>query len=118
MTKRYLPSNRTTTSDLNAVRDKFLRDLNKEADALLQSYTKLLAQSLQSAFDGSGSISDAGLASLATSAGKYFNNSAPKTTRSTRETDRSREVESRFKLSNSQSLAEAGSAIGKGDKNL
>ena len=41
-----------------------------------------------------------------------------KTTSTTAETDRSKEIESRFKVSQAQALAEASAAISKGDKNL
>jgi len=119
MAKRYLPGKRNTnTGDLNAIRDRFINDLNKEADALFKNYTKLLADAFKSTLDGSGGVSEAGLTNFIAAAAKYATNSTIKTSSNTRETARSKEVESRFKLSDAQSLAEAGNLISKGDKNL
>ena len=125
MAKRYLPSTRSRSNTSDTVRVKFLKDLTKEAESLLKNYTQQFSESLQSQSNdflqsllGDGkSGNGSSLNSLFSTASGLFKNQA-KTTSRTAETDRSKEVESRFKLSQTQSLAEAGGLIAKGDKNL
>jgi hypothetical protein len=115
-------SNSTTTDQL---RDQFLRQLTREAEATLRQLTQQFNQDLerQSAdfmgtllggnTSGSGS---AGLFGIAASAGRYLFNK-PKTKESTRETTRSGEETERFRLSQSQLMAEANATIARGEKN-
>ena len=125
MAKRYLPSSRTRSNSSDVVRDKFLKDLTKEAESLLKNYTQQFSESLQSQSNdflqnllGDGkSGSNSGLNGFFATASGLFKTQT-KTSSRTAETDRSKEVESRFKLSQTQSLAEASAAISKGDKNL
>ena len=129
MVKRYLPSRRSSNTSSNAVRDQFIKDLTKEAESLLKSYTQQFADALQSqsanalqslfgdGSSGGGGGSANGLNGLFSAASALFKGSA-KTTSTTAETDRSKEIESRFKVSQAQALAEASAAISKGDKNL
>jgi len=127
MAKRYIPSRRSSSGvSTNAVRDQFLKDLTKEAESLLKTYVQQFSETLQSQSnsflqglfgDGSGSGSTSGLNSLFSAASTRMKGQS-KTTSSTTETNRSHEMESRFKLAQSQSLAEASALMSKGDKNL
>ena len=127
MAKRYIPSRRSSSgANTNAVRDQFLKDLTKEAESLLKTYVQHFSDTLQSQSsnflqgllgDGSASASSGSLTSLFSAASTLMKGQT-KVSRSTAETNRSHEMESRFKLSQSQSLAEASALISKGDKNL
>jgi hypothetical protein len=127
MAKRYIPSSRSRSGvSTNAVRDQFMKDLTKEAESLLKTYIQQFSDTLQSQSssflqglfgDGSASASSSGLTSLFSAASTLMKGHA-KVTSNTAETDRSHEMESRFKLAQSQSLAEASALISKGDKNL
>ena len=126
MVKRYIPASSSSGINANTVRDQFLKDLTKEAEAMLKNYTQQFSETLQSQSsnflqglfgDGSGSGSAGGLNNLFSAASTLLKGQS-KTTSNTAETDRSKEIESRFKIAQGQSLAEASALISKGDKNL
>lgn len=118
---------RTQSSD--ALRNELLRDLESEGKKILKQLTNQFTSDLQNAggkflqelfSKGSGSdglVSSSSITNLLGSAVSYAI-SRPKTSTSSKESSRSREAEERFRLSRSQALAEAGSELTRGDKNL
>ncbi len=127
---RFIRARRTrsSTTSTDQLRDQFIRQLTREAEATLRQMSDqfnrdlerqssdflggLLGGDTRSSGGGSSSFFN-----LFSSAGRYIL-SRPKTTTATRESTRSREETDRFRLSQSQLLAEANETIGRGDKNL
>ena len=129
MPSRYLPSQRTQTGThaTDALRDQFLRELARDAEALLGQLSQRFAQDAQSqaaqlsqALLGSGGdLTSGGTGQLSglLSLGTRLLVPKPKTSESTVETQRSQAQGSSFRLSQTQSLAEAATALAKGEKN-
>ena len=122
----------TARSEEKRIRDQFLRDLEREGERIVKQLSQQLTRDLEdqagkfltgasdSARSGGGAIGfDAGasLTRLFGSALTYVF-SRPRVSRTTRETDRSKEADQRFKLGRRQALAEAGIELNRGDKNL
>lgn len=127
MPSRYLRSSRTRSGDTNRLQEQFLRELTRESEKLLRQMSQQFSRDLETQGNqflqgflgnGGGGAADGipnftGLFSLA---GRLFT-PKPKTTVTRQESARSREVDERFKLSQTQSLAEAGAMLGQGEKN-
>lgn len=123
---RYIRAKRTSTSsDTNQLRDQFIRQLTREAESTLRQLSQQFNQNLerQSAdFMGgllggdTSSSGSSGLFGIAASASRYLFNKT-KTKTSTRESTRSGEETDRFRLSQSQLMAEANATIARGEKN-
>lgn len=136
--KRYTRSYRTrkNVNDTSALRDQFIRDLTKEANAVILQLTQQFNETLQAqtaqalmnivagdtAAAASGSTSAVGepgtIGSITKllSTGVRFLSSRPRTSERTTETSRSIDASS-FKLSRSQAMAEAQIVMSLGDKN-
>jgi hypothetical protein len=129
MTKRYIPSSRTSSggssnTSTDQLRDQFLRDLTQQANALLKQLSDQFTQDLQSqsaqllsGLFGGESNGIAGLSQLVATGSKYLV-SQRVASQSTAESSRSLDTNAQFRLSQSQALAEANLAISKGEKNL
>lgn len=124
---RYIRAKRTSTnSNMNdQLRDQFIRQLTREAEATLRQLTQQFNQDLerQSAEFMGGLLGEntsgsgnSGLFGMAASASRYLFNK-PKIKESTRESTRSGEETERFRLSQSQLMAEANATIARGEKN-
>lgn len=134
--RRFTRSFRTRKNvrHASALRTQFLRELSREAEALMKQLTEQFNQSLQTQLTQlfqsiapgdspalpatgtqPGTIGSIGQL-LAT--GARLLASRPRTSRNTQETSRSVDVTAQFKLSQAQALAEAQTTLGKGDKNL
>lgn len=127
MRSRYLRSRRTRSGDTNRLQEQFLRELTRESEKLLRQMSQQFSRDLESQSSqflqgilggGAGSGADgipnfAGLFSLA---GRLFA-PKPKTTVTSNESARSREVDTQFRLSQAQSLAETGAMLSQGEKN-
>lgn len=134
--KRYLPSIRTGgRSRADRERDQFLRELSREGEKLLRSLSQQYlqdlntqsAQLLQALVAGTvntGANATQNGTNLMSHIGQLFATSAkylaarPRTHETSYESARSQEVEARFRLSQAQLLAEAGTTMSKGNKNL
>lgn len=133
--RRFTRSYRTRRNIIEAseIRDQFIRQLTKEAEALTKQLSEQFSEALQtqlaqglqniSARDGAapaagvnepGSI--AGIGQLLATGARYLVN-RPKTSRSTLESSRSIDANTKFKLSQSQAAGEMQSLLGHGDKN-
>ena len=124
--KRYLPSIRTRSGpSTSALRDQFISELTREAQAVMRQLSQEFTQSLQSqatqALQGL-SIDDTSLPLgettqlLTTGARLLFGQ--PKVTQTTAETSASQQAAAQFRVSQAQTLAEANQTIARGDKNL
>jgi hypothetical protein len=135
--RRYLPSRRSRKNilDTSQLRDEFIRQLSKEAEALVLQFSTQFSQTLQTqvaqAYQGivagdapsigTGQANEAGtIGSVGQllSTGVRYLISRPRTSRNTRETLRSIDNNTQFRVSNAQAAAEAQLALSKGDKNL
>ncbi len=124
---RYIKSKRTssgTSSEEDRLRDQFLKDLTQQAQTIMKQMQQEFSQDLQQQssqilglLNGEGNASGAGLGSIFSTASRFFF-SRPRTRTSTRESTRSHEETDRFRLSQSQLMAEASEAMSRGDKNL
>lgn len=133
--RRFTRSFRTRKNirHTRALRDQFLRELTREAEALMKQLNEQFAQSLnaqlsqlsQSIVAGDnaapklnanepGTIGSIGQL-LATGA-RYLVN-RPRTSRNTAESSRSIDAASGFRLSQSQTAQQMQAALGKGEKN-
>lgn len=115
----------------DALRNQLLRDLESEGKKILKSLTSQFTQDLQNeggkllqnlvgqSTGGAGGVpfSASSVTNLLSSAVGYVLNK-PRTSTHTKESARSREAEERFRVSRSQTLAEAQNEIAKGNKNL
>ena len=133
MPSRYIRSSRSSSggSSTSKLQDQFLRDLTQEAQKVLKDLSTQFSRDLEAQgtsflqnfygqSGGSGDSSGFGagnIASLFSSASRLFAR-PPKVRVTSSESARSREVETRFKLGQAQSLAEAGVMLNKGEKNL
>jgi hypothetical protein len=134
MTSRYTDVSRsssgptTRTQSTSALQEQFINELTTQAQTVMKQLTDEFTQNLQaqsaqflqgivgSGGDGSDGIGGIGnFAQLLSTAGKLL--VPAKTTVSSNETSRSRDVDQYFRLSQSQALAEAGATLSKGDKN-
>lgn len=125
---RYIARNARTTGQL---REQLLRQLESEAQKLLKQmmaeFTNSLASETQNILksslsgmtgaDGNTGTDGLGAARLLSTAFSYAL-SRPKTTRNTLESSRSQQMESQFRLSSSQSAAEAAGTLSRGNKNV
>ena len=133
--KRYTRSYRTrkNVNDTSALRDQFIRDLTKEANALILQLTEQFNENLQTQMAQTLTGIVAGDAAMPTTMGdtdpgsfgswaKLFSTGArylvsrPRTSRDTSETSRSVDATS-FRLSRAQAMAEAQIVMSIGDKN-
>lgn len=127
---KYIRRTSSKKSGTDGLRDALLRDLEKEGEKLLKKMAtqfskdlekeggRVMQSLLSGSKDGKGSIGNAGMeaaGNLISSLVSYAI-SKPKTTTSTRESDRSR-AESEFRLSRSQAMAEATSQLARSDRN-
>jgi hypothetical protein len=135
--RRFLPSRRTRKNiqSPNALRDEFIRELTLEANTLIKQLSEQFGQTLQSHLtqayqgivpgdnsatpaitgDGPGTIGSIG---QLLSTGVRYLISRPRTSRRTRDTARSLENETPFRVSRAQSLAQTQEALGQGQRNL
>jgi hypothetical protein len=138
MPRRYIRSYRTRKNvyRTDALRDQFLRQLTREADALMKQFNEQFAQTLQTQMSQAlqGIVAGDSQVSLPTNGqpepgtigsigqllatGARYLISRPRTSRSTQETSRSYDAESAFRLSRAQALAEAQTHMQQGEKNL
>ena len=123
MPTRYIASSRTrsgTSSSLAQLQDQFIRELTDQANAVLNQFSDdLQAQSAQllGSILGDGSdASSSGISQLLSTSARLLD--PPTTTQTTTETALSQAAQTQFRLSQSQTLAEANLTIAKGDKNL
>lgn len=133
--KRYLPSRRTRSNvlDTSALRDQFIRDLTREAEALMKQLMEQFTQTLQTqaaqAFQGivagdsttpapMGEAGTLGSVGQLLSTGVRYLVSRPQTSHHSAESQRSVDAQSAFRLSSAQHMAEAQQAIQRGEKNL
>lgn len=131
MASRYIKSSRTssTSKSTDKLQDQFIRELTEQAQKILKDMRDQFSDELQKqsadffqstlgdgeSKTGGGSFNNfSGLFSAASRllVGK------PKISKTSFISARSQEVDNRFKLSQAQSLAEAGITLSKGDKNL
>ena len=133
MVSRYIRSSRSSSGgrSTSALQDQFIRELTQEAQKVLKDLSGQFSRDLESQSsnflqnlygqgangDGQSGFGSANVASLFANASRLFART-PKARVTTSESARSREVESRFKLAQAQSLAEAGVLLNKGEKNL
>lgn len=127
-----MPRRITAASESKKLRDRFLRDLEREGERIvkqlsqqllkdLEAQSGQLLQQLTGSFPQAGGLGITDGASILTrvfGSALGFALSRPHTTRNIKETARSREVEQQFRLSRRQVLAEAGIELTRGDKNL
>ena len=131
MARRYIPASRTrsgssSSSNTDAIRDQFLKELTSDANTLLQQLSQQFSQDLQNQsaqllqglFGDEDSSGIPGLSRLFSTGSRYLLANQPKVSTTTHESARSQDTTSQFRLSQSQAMAEASQAIGKGDKNL
>ena len=126
MARRDIPSSRSKTggtSSTDQLRDQFIRELTDEAQKILSQFSQdLQAQSSQILSDvlGNGGGTEGGLGGLGQlfSTGTRYLVNRPTTSTTTVETAASQNATAAFRLSQSQTLAEANTLISKGDKNL
>jgi hypothetical protein len=138
MPRRYIRSYRTRKNvyRTDALRDQFLRELTREADALMKQFNEQFAQTLQTQMNqalqgivagdsqapqstnGQPEVDTLGSVGQLLSTGARYLISRPRTSRSTQETSRSYDAESSFRLSRAQALAEAQTHMQHGEKNL
>lgn len=110
--------------DTDQLREQFIRQLTNEAESALKTMSLQFTQDMQrqsseflgGLFGGESGSGNSSTFGMFANAGRYFLN-RQKTTGSTQESLRSREEESRFRLSQSQALAEAQASFAKGSKN-
>ncbi len=136
--RRYLRSYRTRKNirRTDGLRDQFIRQLTREAEALMQQWNAQFSQNLQAQMSKAlqGIVAGDGAEPLGSSSGRAEPGSLasfgqllatgvrvlvrrPRTTRDSRETERSIDAQSAFRLSRSQAMAEAQEAITRGDRN-
>ena len=126
---RTIRARRTSTAitENDKLRDQFLRQLTRDAESTLRQLTQQFNQDLErqsSSFLSGLMGSDApstggtshGLFGLFSSARRTTSNRL-KASESSRESSRSQEENDRFRLSQSQFLAETTTTIARGDKN-
>ena len=130
--KRYLPSTRSSAGKPSAdtLHAQFSTDLTNEAEKILKRYSQQFVKDLEtqlqslssSALGGTPADGDPanGLTGVSQLLVSLFHTlgSKPHTSTSGAESSRSQEVDARFRLSQSQTLAEANMTIARGDKNL
>lgn len=133
--KRFTRSYRTrkNVADQSALRDQFIRDLTKEANALILQLSQQFNENLQTQMTQALQGIVAGDAAMPTtmgtpetgtigslgqllSTGARYLISRPRTSRDTAETSRSIDATG-FKLSRSQAMVEAQIVMSMGDKN-
>ena len=126
---RYIRARRTSatsSNQLNQLRDQFIRQLTRDAQQAMRQLTDQFNQDLErnstdfmSGLLGGGKNGAApgqGVMGLVSSATRYFFN-RPHTTESTSKSTRSNDEMERFRVSQSQAMAEANAAIMRGEKN-
>ena len=127
---RYIRARRTSSNssntELTRLRDQFIRQLTREAEASLKQLSQQFSQDLErqsSSFlsgllDGNSPDGAAGqgFTGFVSSASRYLF-SRPRIKESTRESSRSEQESERFRLSQSQLLAETNAMIARGEKN-
>jgi hypothetical protein len=125
---------RRNITQTSALRDQFLRDLTREADALMKQLSEQFNQTLQTqvaqAFQGiipgdvaspapTAGANDTGtigsISQLLATGARYLI-SRPRTSRDTAETARSYAADSAFRVSQAQAMAEAQALMSHGDK--
>lgn len=130
---KYIRRTRSSNaSSSDKLRDALLRDLEKEGEKMLKKmasqFTRDLEKEssrvLQSLLPGGKGSSTSGLGSAGLEAATNligslvtYAISKPKTTTSTRESDRSKNEDSQFRLSRSQAMAEATAQLARSDRN-
>lgn len=130
---KYIRRTRTSkTSSSDKLRDALLRDLEKEGEKLLKKMATQFTRDLEKESSrvlqgllpgGKGSsgnaLGSAGLEAATSLIGSLITYaiSKPKTTTSTRESDRSQAADSQFRLSRSQAMAEATAQLARSDRN-
>lgn len=127
---------RVNNSENDRLREQFIRQLTREAEAVLKQSLMQFTQEAQqqgqsilgallggdgpaqrrSSGGGSASVGN-GLFNLVSTGLRYLW-SRPQTSTNTQESQRSREALERFRVSQSQLMAEASASIAKGEKNL
>ncbi len=136
--RRYIRSFRTRKNVIrqSALRDQFLQQLSREAEALLKQLNEQFSQQLQSqmssalrnivagdqqvALPGAGQPEAGSIASVGQllSTGVRYLVSRPRTSTTSRETSRSVDAATNFRLSQAQTLAEMQAKMGMGEKNM
>jgi len=133
MPKYIRRSTSSSKSSTDSLRDALLKELEKEGQKLLKTMASQFARDLekegsrvlQSLLPGSsGSSKDSGAVPgleavsqlIGTLVGYAVNK--PKTSTSTRESDRSTEATSRFRVSQSQAMLQAASELSRSERNL
>lgn len=128
---KYIRRSRSSKNSADSLRDALLRDLEKEGEKLLkkmatqftrdlEKQSNQLLQNLVGGGKGGGaSLGAVGLETATTLIGSLVSYaiSKPRTTSSTRESDRSQSAASEFRLSRSQAMAEATSQLARSDRN-
>jgi hypothetical protein len=133
---KYIRRTRTS-SNTTSLRDALLRDLEREGEKLLKKMSDQFARDLQSQGDqllkglfgqtessggrtSAGSAAMPGIGTAVQLVGTLLSYSLnkPRTTTSTRESDRSRDAAASFRVSRAQALAEATAQLSKSQKNL
>ncbi len=126
-----MPRRSTARSEEKRIRQRFIRDLEREGERIVKRISDQLVKDIESQIgsltesatrsSGRGGFSnpfDSGSLVRLFGSALTFVLSRPRTSRTTRETERSREAEQRFRLSRRQGLAEAGIELNRGEKNL
>lgn len=136
--RRYIRSFRTrqNVGQHNALRDQFLRELTRESEALLKQLSDQFTQTLQTQvtqaltasivpgdntvpLPGAGQPEPGSIGSFGQliSTGVRYLVSRPRTSTQVKETSRSVDASSQFRLSQSQTLAEMQARLSTGEKN-
>ena len=135
--RRFIRSRRTRKNviDTSQLRNEFIRQLSRESEALLQQFSTQFSQDLQTqvsqAFQGiiaqngtSAGVTPTNEAGTIGSVGQLLSTgvrlllSRPRTSRNSRETERSIQAGTQLQVSSAQAAAEAQLALGRGQKNL
>lgn len=129
---KYIRRTRTSkSSSTDHLRDALLRDLEKEGEKLLKKMATQFTRDLEkesgrvlqglmgSGKGGDGAVASAGLQAATSLIGSLvgYAIAKPKTTSSTRESDRSKAADADFRLSRSQAMAEATAQLARSDRN-
>jgi hypothetical protein len=127
MVTRILRARRITVnnSETDQLHDQFIRQLTREAQTILKQMSQDFSEDLEKqsaslleAFSGGDNVAAGkGLTQLFSTGMRYLF-SRPRITSNTTESSRSKEAEDRFRVGQSQMMAEANMTIARGDKNL
>lgn len=129
---KYIRRTSTSRNSTDGLRDTLMRELEKEGEKLLKKMATQLTRDLEKesgrilqglVSGGGGSGKNASLSPGLEAATSLIGSlisyaiSKPKTTTSTRESDRSSASAAEFRLSRSQAMAEATAQLAKSDRN-